>query len=691
MRKLRKLKLNVNEIAQLPSSMAGCTALEELHLTGNQFAVFPDFVGGLGRLRLLMLGGNALVRVPPSVGHLTQLRELQLYGNPLQEPPPAVLVEGLAKVLWVLRQADLALRQGPTPAVGMHASGLRGERLELAPEFARKLQDRMRLARDSHELSLHLQGLEEVPPACFRVEGLLKLTLDYNRLDPERLVFPEKDLTALTDLSLKACGLAEFPASICMLKTLEALRLEDNKLGTLPREVERLWRLKSLNLAINHMHTLPESICKLSTLTALDLDNNALEILPPSIGDLKALKALTLQRNLLLELPASVTTMRGLESLNADGNLLPVLPEGMGALQLRVLKVSHNRLEYLPDDFLLPSLVGTLGSLWVSNNNLLDLPASIIEMRNLRDLHVDQNPMRSPPPDLIAEGTQAVVQYCHLRFGRLHELARVFDEEGLAYDEDHLTPDAREVLAGDTGYLLADDLAAFDATVDRFLNGKFYLYPLPAEKIVADLQELKAQRQYAFFRLIFDELLEVLEDIAGDHEDFSANILNRRVLRPWGRRGEDVPCWALSLQYLLRETTPNELFPDYRPAVYDVVRRNLPDSIFPYSKETLKRAIDTFEDPYGKVAAVEKFKFPACECIDPETNKWSNHMRCRPKTLIIKKVIYSDEEADRRDQEDEVYIEAFKKVEKKVRSHLAKRRGVKESKLEGKERKARLK
>lgn len=66
--------------------------------------------------------------------------------------------------------------------------------------------------------------------------------------------------------------------------------------------------------------------------------------------------------------------------LDANGNMMTHLPAGFGSLRLRSLKLSYNRLETLRQDVFRPALKSTLTQLWLSNNNLLQLPDSLIEV-----------------------------------------------------------------------------------------------------------------------------------------------------------------------------------------------------------------------------------------------------------------------------------------------------------------------
>lgn len=76
-----------------------------------------------------------------------------------------------------------------------------------------------------------------------------------------------------------------------------------------------------------------------------------------------------------------VDTRKWEKTLDANGNMLTHLPIGFGALRLRSLKLSYNRLETLRHEVFRPALKRTLRQLWLSNNNLLQLPDSLVEAR----------------------------------------------------------------------------------------------------------------------------------------------------------------------------------------------------------------------------------------------------------------------------------------------------------------------
>jgi len=61
------LSLDELDLAALPESLGGLTALTELYLQGNQLTALPEWLGGLTALTGLILRGNPLVSPPGDV------------------------------------------------------------------------------------------------------------------------------------------------------------------------------------------------------------------------------------------------------------------------------------------------------------------------------------------------------------------------------------------------------------------------------------------------------------------------------------------------------------------------------------------------------------------------------------------------------------------------------------------------
>ena len=235
----------------------------------------------------------------------------------------------------------------------------------------------------------------------------------------------------------------------------------------------------------------------------------------------------------------------------------------------------------------MPNLVTSIRVISLASNNLLELPMSFMELdEHLDDMRIEYNPMASPPADVIAEGMAVVKQYCRIRRERMRELADILDEYGFDTDIEHYAPQAHQALTGRTGFLTPDDQSDFDAAVDALVNGAYYKCPVSSAEVVDKVDQLRHERKFVFYNDILQQLLKVCaEESQGENARFSKNVLDPNVTRPWGRGGEEVPCFAVSLAALTTDTMPNAFLREYRPPLYDLVKARLPPSLFEYSLE----------------------------------------------------------------------------------------------------------
>ena len=86
---------------------------------------------------------------------------------------------------------------------------------------------------------------------------------------------------------------------------------------------------------------------------------------------------------------------------------------------------------------------------------------------------------------------------------------------------------------------------------------------------------------------------------------FSNNIIRSDLRRKWGRRKENVFCYAISLEPLLQDALPNQDVKQFRPSLFKLAVARLPVTVFEYLPEMLRQAIQDCEGPYGLVGKIE--------------------------------------------------------------------------------------
>ncbi|KAH9552520.1 hypothetical protein CY35_09G070500 [Sphagnum magellanicum] len=236
-------------------------------------------------------------------------------------------------------------------------------------------------------LELSGQGLKYVPENVQKMFALSSLILSNNRLET-------------------------VPETIAGLTNLMTLDVQSNQLQALPDAIGSLKKLKKLNVSGNLLKVLPESIGSCSNLLELSANFNQLEVWPTSFGSkLLKLEKLCLQLNNLMGLPESIGELGSLRILDLHFNKLRSLPPTIGKLlKLEALNVSSNfnNLTSLPHE------IGELISLThldLSFNQIRELPPSLAKLKMLKTLKLDQNPLMSPPMDVVEHSHEAVVGY----------------------------------------------------------------------------------------------------------------------------------------------------------------------------------------------------------------------------------------------------------------------------------------
>lgn len=183
---------------------------------------------------------------------------------------------------------------------------------------------------------------------------------------------------------------------------------------------------------------------------------------------------MNLDNNQLREIPASISELKLLRIVNLSRNFLTELPEGFNSLQLTQIRVDHNLLEKFDDGLFSNELGQSLMLFSCHDNNILQLPQSIIRLRADTRFSADSNPLISPPASLLIHGLTIVQQYMWNRGLRIQDLVKLLEENDFEIDEEAVGPIAYEVLVDGTDLLHPRDMTEFDRAVDEFLNGAYY-------------------------------------------------------------------------------------------------------------------------------------------------------------------------------------------------------------------------
>ncbi|BDS12437.1 leucine-rich repeat domain-containing protein [Aureispira anguillae] len=449
----RHLYLSNNQFQEFPYEISELEQLEVLNLSYNQITdILPD-IAYLKQLNSLYLAHNNISVIPDEMAELHHLKQLDLSGNPLTQEsidklqqffPNAHLTYDEAAPIntspkialeedqqLVKKVEKLLKKELKNPDEVSYISALMQQDLSDLPTTV--LQQFKNLAI----LLLNSNKLTAIPEAIYQLLSLKRLTLSFNQINaiPDRISelttlealdlsgnpirsFSPKltQLSQLKEIALGNMGLTTFPAFLLKMQQLNNINLSSNHLLRIPEGINKLPHLKALNLSFSGFNTIPDAIFELQELRSLDWTGNNLETLPSALTQLINLEKLAIGFNpnlsnanqVLEQLPKlrelhlsglkadknhpfilTVNRLKKLDTLWLSHNQLNELPNSFQQLKkLRVLSLAHNNF------FKFPKLLGQLSNLeylYLENNQLTALPKTIKQLKKLRQLHLTGN------------------------------------------------------------------------------------------------------------------------------------------------------------------------------------------------------------------------------------------------------------------------------------------------------------
>ncbi|WP_353572255.1 COR domain-containing protein [Candidatus Albibeggiatoa sp. nov. BB20] len=150
-----------------------------------------------------------------------------------------------------------------------------------------------------------------------------------------------------------------------------------------------------LDFSANGISYIPSIIFLLKNLSKLFSNHNKIKEIPPEIGQLKKLIELSFVNNQITDLPKELKQLQNLNTLSLEENHLKELPVWLGEMtSLKELSLRSNEISFLPKEIL---------------NLNLDIRWSYSTFDN--GIAIKDNPLTSPPPEVIKQGRQAIIDY----------------------------------------------------------------------------------------------------------------------------------------------------------------------------------------------------------------------------------------------------------------------------------------
>ncbi|KAE8603525.1 hypothetical protein XENTR_v10014355 [Xenopus tropicalis] len=213
-------------------------------------------------------------------------------------------------------------------------------------------------------------------------------------------------------LNLSGRKLREFPRSAVQhdLSDTTQADLSRNRLCEIPPEICNYVSLETLSFYQNCIRHVPEATLNLQALSFLNISRNQLTSLPGHLCSLP-LKVLIVSNNKLDSLPEEIGALRNLTELDVSCNEIQTIPTQIGKLEsLRDLNIRRNHLVQLPHELAELPLV----RLDFSCNKVTCIPVCYRNLRHLQTIMLDNNPLQSPPAQICIKGKIHIFKYLNI-------------------------------------------------------------------------------------------------------------------------------------------------------------------------------------------------------------------------------------------------------------------------------------
>ena len=210
----------------------------------------------------------------------------------------------------------------------------------------------------------------------------------------------------LRRLDLSNQNLKEAPSMISKITDLRMLNLSGNTFLDIEKALEVVPNPEKLQILILDslaLKTIPKSVLRFKNLEHLSLNYNPEINIEEAIEHVLPLplEFLNIQHNNLVTLPPNITNLTTLTGINLSNNQIsnPETLQFLGKLpKLQSLWLTHNDLGDLPQE------IGELKSLrflYLEYNNLSSLPNSVENLEKVNVLHIGHNKFQSLPIQII--------------------------------------------------------------------------------------------------------------------------------------------------------------------------------------------------------------------------------------------------------------------------------------------------
>ena len=357
--KLDSLILAFNFIEEI-ENLHQAPYLTVLDLHNNKIEELPESILDMENLKTLNISNNNMNNLPPRLALLDNLVRIQVEGNPLKSIKSSIRSAKAEDLKSYLR-----LRLGVKEEEKLELKKAQDSHLPGASSMADPWEIYIREYLQNNQLIIQRKDIVQISEILWDYDELTMVDLSHNAIQ----VIPDEiySLSSLLSLRLSYNRLTSLCEPLSQMANLRELELSDNKLGGFFTDstVIRMESLSYLNLSNTNLHEIPATLKKLPSLSTLHLSHN-------HIHDIKELCR---------------EEFSGLQVVDVSNNKISIIPKAFGIF------------------------LTELNFLNVVNNEIGKLPYNLGIHKNLKNLQVDGNPLKSIRRAVIDRGTAGLLQY----------------------------------------------------------------------------------------------------------------------------------------------------------------------------------------------------------------------------------------------------------------------------------------
>lgn len=116
-------------------------------------------------------------------------------------------------------------------------------------------------------------------------------------------------------------------AKNCSPDTIYGISFKKNRLDSLPSDLKRFKKLKTLDISHNKLENLPDFLTELKSLEEIDFSKNKFCAFPEQLFKINTLQKISFTRNSIESIPASISNLKELTYLDFWDNPIESFPE----------------------------------------------------------------------------------------------------------------------------------------------------------------------------------------------------------------------------------------------------------------------------------------------------------------------------------------------------------------------------